>query len=232
MPKSRTIPVARCLRLCLWLALLMLLCAPAPGGAQTIAVLQGRVFDASGSVLPGAVISVSDGAADFAVSVRTGPDGRYRVLSIPAGTYTVTVEAPGFRTEIVDELILDVGHTVVHDFRLSVAARHETVVVTADVPLVDRATSTVGDLVTARTIEQIPLNGRHFIDLSLLVPTAVAPSQTGFSARPIRGVGALAFNIAGNREEAVGFVVNGVSTNNLTFGSLIFEPPVGSIQQF
>jgi hypothetical protein len=100
------------------------------------------------------------------------------------------------------------------------------------VPLVDRATAVVGHVVTAETVQEIPLNGRHFIDLSLLVPGSVGPSQTGFSSRPIRGIGTLAFNTAGNREEAVGFVVNGVSTNNLTFGSLIFEPPLTSIQEF
>jgi hypothetical protein len=99
------------------------------------------------------------------------------------------------------------------------------------VPLVDRASATVGHVVTAATVQKIPLNGRHFIDLGLLVPGSVAPSQTGFSSRPIRGVGALAFNTTGNREEAVGFVVNGVSTNNLTFGSLIFEPPLTSIEE-
>ena len=101
-----------------------------------------------------------------------------------------------------------------------------------EMPLIDRATATVGHVVTAETVQQIPLNGRHFTDLGLLVPGSVAPSQTGFSSRPIRGVGALAFNTAGNREEAVGFLVNGVTTNNLTFGSLIFEPPLTSIQEF
>ena len=84
----------------------------------------------------------------------------------------------------------------------------------------------------AQTVQQIPLNGRHFADLGLLVPGSVAPSQTGFSTTPIRGVGALAINTAGNREEAVGFLVNGVTTNNLTFGSLMFEPPLASIQEF
>ncbi len=118
------------------------------------------------------------------------------------------------------------------DFRLVDWRQRETVVVRAEVPLVDRATATVGHVVTAETVQQIPLNGRHFTDLGLLVPGSVAPSQTGFSSRPIRGIGALAFNTAGNREEAVAFLVNGVSTNNLTFGSLIFEPPLGSIQEF
>ena len=59
-------------------------------------------------------------------------------------------------------------------------------------------------MVSARTIQEIPLNGRHFVDLGPLVPGSVAPSQTGFSTTPIRGTGALAFNTAGNREEAVG----------------------------
>ena len=104
--------------------------------------------------------------------------------------------------------------------------------VRAEVPLVDRASATVGHVVTGQTVQQMPLNGRHFTDLGLLVPGSVAPSQTGFSSRPIRGIGTLAFNTAGNREESVAFLVNGVSTNNLTFGSLIFEPPLGSIQEF
>ena len=76
------------------------------------------------------------------------------------------------------------------------------------------------------------MNGRRFTDLGLLVPGSVAPSQTGFSTTPIRGVGAIAINTAGNREEAVGFVVNGITTNNLTFGSLSFQPSIASIQEF
>ena len=106
------------------------------------------------------------------------------------------------------------------------------VVVPAELPLLDRTTSTVSHMVSGQTIQEIPLNGRHYVDLGLLVPGAVAPSQTGFSTTPIRGTGALAFNTAGNREEGVGFVVNGVTTNNLTFGSLGYSPPIPSIQEF
>ncbi len=210
---------------------LALLCASVPCGAQTTAVLQGRVIDASGAVVAGASIDVRDPTTGFETSRHTASDGRYHIAALPAGRYRVTVEATGFGSEVIEELIVDVGRTLVRDFRLEVGARSETVVVRAEVPLIDRATTTIGQVVTAQTIQQIPLNGRHFIDLGLLVPASVTPSQNGFSSRPIRGVGALAFNIAGNREEAVGFVVNGVTTNNLTFGSLIFEPPLGSIQE-
>ena len=149
-----------------------------------------------------------------------------------AGTYTVTAEASGFRTEIIEALNVDVGRTLVRNFRLVVGEQSETVVVRAEVPLVDRVSATVGHVVTGQTVQQMPLNGRHFTDLGLLVPGSVAPSQTGFSSRPIRGIGTLAFNTAGNREESVAFLVNGVSTNNQTFGSLVYEPPLGSIQEF
>ena len=60
----------------------------------------------------------------------------------------------------------------------------------------------------------------------------MAPSQTGFSTTPFRGRGALAINTGGNREEAVGFLVNGVTSNNLAFGSLGFQPPIASVQEF
>src|SRR6185503_19174090 len=146
--------------------------------------------------------------------------------------YEVTVAGDGFRSEVIDALTFEVGRTLVRDFRLDIGPRAEAVVVTAELPLLDRATSTVGHVVSPQAIHEIPLNGRHFVDLGPLVPGSVAPSQTGFSTTPIRGTGALAFNTSGNREEAVGYVVNGVTTNNLTFGSIGFPPPIASIQEF
>ena len=172
-------------------------------------------------------IRVRDESIGFDVSVRADPEGRYHSPRFPTGSTRSRLRRPGFRTELIEALNVDVGP---HAGARLPPGRWRTsrrrCVVRAEVPLVDRATATVGHVVTAETVQQIPLNGRHFTDLGLLVPGSVAPSQTGFSSRPIRGIGALAFNTAGNREEAVGFLVNGVTTNNLTFGSLIFEPPL------
>ena len=214
------------------LVIALVLCASVPARAQTFASLQGRVFDPFGALVPGAIIRVQDGSSGFDVSVRTDSEARYNVFAVPNGTYTVTAEAPGFRAERIEALNVDVGRTLVRDFHLTIGDVAETVIVRSETPLVDRASATVGHVVTANTVQEIPLNGRHFTDLGLLVAGSVTPSQTGFSSRPIRGVGALAFNTAGNREEAVGFKVNGVTTNNLTFGSLMFEPPLTSIEEF
>ena len=174
---------------------------------------------------------VRDPATGLTRTALADGEGRYHVAAIPAGAYQVTAEA-GFRTVRIESLTFEVGRTLVRDFELAIDTQREAVVVQAELPLLDRATSIVGHVVSAQTVQEIPLNGRHFVDLGPLVPGSVAPSQTGFSTTPIRGTGALAFNTAGNREEAVGYIVNGVTTNNLTFGSIGFPPPVASIQEF
>jgi hypothetical protein len=222
--------VRRCAPLTTALALV-----PAMAGvlrAQSDGMLLGSVFDATGAALPGATVSVRDRSTGYDRSVVSDFEGRFRVAGVPAGSYEVTASADGFRSEVIHEVTFEVGRTLVRDFSLNVGDRRERVVVQVELPLVDRATATVGHVVTAQTVQEIPLNGRHFTDLGLLVPGSVAPSQTGFSTTPLRGTGALAINTGGNREEAVGFLINGVTTNNLTFGSLMFQPPIASIQEF
>jgi hypothetical protein len=219
---------ARC---SIYVYLFVFSCVSVSAEAQTMAVVQGRVVDESGGVIPSATIGMRDDSTGFGASAHTDLEGHFHIVALPAGTYTVTAEAPGFRTELIESLNVDVGRTLVRDFVLKVGTTNEAVVVHAEVPLVDRATSTLGHVVTGQIIQEIPLNGRHFTDLGLLVPGSVAPSQNGFSSRPIRGIGTLAFNTTGNREESVSFLVNGVSTNNQTFGSLVYEPPLASIQE-
>ena len=211
---------------------LVVLLAARPGTAQPAASLQGRVVDASGGVLRGARIRVLSTSSTFERTATTDDDGRYSVTPIPAATYQVTGSAAGFKTVVVEGLVLEVGRTVVHDFRLDVGDTSEFMNVTAELSPIDRASAIVGHVMTEHTVHGLPLNGQHFIDLGLLAPGSVAPSQTGFSTTPIRGIGALAINTAGNREEAVAYVVNGVTSNNLTFGSLMFEPSVPSVQEF
>ena len=112
------------------------------------------------------------------------------MTAIPAGAYEVTAAASGFKSAVIKALQFEVGRIVVRDFQLEVGETSDTVIVQAELPLVDRATATVGHMVTAETVQAIPLNGRHFIDLGQLVAGSVAPSQTGFSTTPLRGTGA------------------------------------------
>src|ERR1051326_1766590 len=114
--------------------------------AQTATVLEGRIVDALGSAVPGVSVSVREKATGVSTSIHSDGDGRYHVEVVP-GIYTVTVDAPGFRSELVEDLTLDVGRTIVRNFRLTIGSAGETVVVRGVVPLVDRATATVGHVV-------------------------------------------------------------------------------------
>lgn len=203
--------------------------AVAPAWAQDVAALCGRVFDATGAALPAASVSMRHPNGAIVGATQTGTDGRYCIADLAAGVYRVIVSAPGFRDEIITAVAIDAHRMTLRDVWIATIESRERIEVRAD--LLDRSALAPHHVVDDRTVDEIPLNGRHLVDVTLLAPGAVTPSQTGFSSRASRGVGPVALNIAGNREEAVAFVVNGVSVNNLTFGSLIYEPPLSSVRE-
>lgn len=118
------------------------------------------------------------------------------------------------------------------DFQLEAGDISEALSVSPATNLVEAATVSVGHVVDQLMVQEVPLNGRYFLDLGLLVPGSVSPPQGAFSAAPMRGLGSLAINTAGNREETVNYIVNGITLNNLTFGSISFQPSISSVQEF
>ena len=142
------------------------------------------------------------------------------------------INATGFRTTILESLSVEVARTVVQDFRLEVGDITQTVSVTPEARLVESATVSVGQVVDQRTAQDLPLNGRHFIDLGLLVPGTVTPPQNGNLSPPARGQGSFALNTAGNREDTVNYQVNGINLNDQINNIITFLPPLSSIREF
>jgi len=203
-----------------------------PVYSQSRAALQGRVIDSTGAVMPRITITVRNRATSLERSVQTDGEGNYQVAALPVGTYRIEVRASGFQSQIVESLIVEVGSIAVQDFQLRVGDVSQEVTVSAASQAVEQTTISVGHVIDARMIQEIPLNGRYFLDVNLLTPGAVTPPQNGFSAAPSRGVGALAINTAGNREETVNYLVNGITLNNLTFSSISFQPSVDTVREF
>ena len=214
-------------------AMLVSLLAPcAIADAQSTATLQGRVVDPAGAVVPGAMIVVRQQATGEERTARSDSEGNYQVAVLPVGTYRVAIHSPGFQTQIVESLTVEVGRMVVQDFQLRVGDISQEVTVISSASLIERATTSVGHVIDRRMVQEIPLNGRYFLDLGLLVPGSVTPPQNGFSAIPVRGSGAFAINTAGNREETVNYVINGITLNTLWFNSINFQPSISSVQEF
>jgi outer membrane receptor protein involved in Fe transport len=209
-----------------------LLALLAPANAQSTATLEGRVVDPPGAVVAGALVTVHHQETGLERVAETDGEGNYQVAALPVGIYRVKIQASGFQTQIVENLIVEVGRSVVQDFQLQVGDILQEVIVNSTGNLVERASVSVGHVIDKRMVQEVPLNGRYFLDLGLLVPGSVTPSQNGFSTTPSRGVGALAINTAGNREETVNYMVNGITLNNLTFSSISFQPSIDTVQEF
>jgi len=194
--------------------------------------LTGTVVDPSGRAVPRAKIIVRDTATFVESLVFTNSEGIFEIPALPAGTYRLEVSAPGFRLAIVEALTIDVARILVQDVHLELGDVSQEVTVKPQAALIDRVTTSVGHVIDGRTVQEIPLNGRYFLDLAVLSPGSVTAPQSGFSAAPSRGLGALAINTAGNREETVNYMINGITLNDLVFSSILFQPSISAIQEF
>jgi hypothetical protein len=214
------------------LALAVALVLSATAAAQSTVTLQGTVTDPQGAVVPNAKVVVRAQATGQERGAQTDADGNYQVASLLPGAYRVEVQAQGFQTLVINEINLEVARTVVQNFQLTVGAVEQTVTVTSDAAVVETATTSVGTVINQRTVQEIPLNGRHFVDLGLLVPGSVTPPQNGFLTAPLRGQGSFAFNTAGNREDTVNFQINGVNLNDMVQNQITFQPSINTVQEF
>src|SRR4029077_12497930 len=196
------------------LALLMLIVA-APAWAQSTATLQGTVTDAQNAVVPGVSITIRNTATNQERVVVTDDAGQYVAAALPPGHFEVTAHLDGFQDQ-KREFDLGPAQTIGLNLKLSVGTLAENVTVTGASPLIDTATVSVGQVMAERTVQEIPLNGRHFVDRGPLLPGgSTSPQNAGLSA-PLRGQGAFSFMSAGNRETSVNMMVNGINLNDLS----------------
>ncbi|HZM97368.1 MAG TPA: TonB-dependent receptor [Vicinamibacterales bacterium] len=174
----------------LLVVLLFLATVPAIAFAQE-AVLSGTVTDLTGAVLPGVTITAVHQATGNKFMAVTDERGVYRVAA-RAGVYTLTAELQGFRAVTREGLELRVGQVMTVNLPMLEATAVETVTVTAESPLLNVATSSLGGNVDPRQIQELPVNGRNWIGLALLAPgsktlavnaTTPLPDRNGGEAR-------------------------------------------------
>jgi len=213
------------------LSLGLVLASAAPGAAQSTATLQGTVTDTQSAVMPGVTLSIRNTATGIERTAVSDNAGQYVAPALAPGHYAIVAHLEGFKDQ-TSEVDLGPAQTAELNIRLGLATIAENVTVTGSSPLIETATVSVGGAMAEKTVQEIPLNGRHFVDLGPLMPGgSTSPQNAGLSA-PLRGQGSFSFMSAGNRETSVNMMVNGINLNDLSNSQVTFQPSINTVSEF
>jgi Carboxypeptidase regulatory-like domain len=154
-----------------WFALLFALATGAfAQGAGTSGYIDGTVRDSSGAVMPNVAVAVVDSERGVRRTATSDVAGQYRLANLSPANYDVSVAMPGFESQVQRNIALQLGQTVVVDFRMKVSAGNEVVEVTSERPVVDAARAAQSGVVGERSIQDLPIDRRDYLTFSLLMP--------------------------------------------------------------
>lgn len=205
--------------------------------AQTTATLSGTATDRSGAAVPTARVTVTNQQTQLTREAESDQGGSFNIPLLPPGLYTVRVDKQGFRPTSHTDLRLEVNHTARLDIVLEVGSVAEVLEVSARPPLLESDTSAIGSVIENRQVQELPLNGRNFVQLATLGPGV---NGVGFSAggtimsgtRPDDSRPGSELFSNGNREGANNFLLDGVDNNDRLTLSIILRPSVEGVQEF
>ncbi len=139
--------------------------------------IRGTIRDSSGAIMQNVSVAAVDAGRGVRHTATTDSAGQYRITSLPPTVYDVSVAMPGFESQVQKNVVLDLGETLVVDFRMKVSAGKEVVEVTSEPPVVDTARGSQAGVVEERSIQQLPIDRRDYLTFSLLMP-GVSNSNT------------------------------------------------------
>ncbi len=220
------------------LAVLLFVCASVPGAlAQATGSMTGLVSDESGAAIPGVTIEITNVGTNQTRTAITDAAGAYTVLQLAPGSYSVKATLSGFKVVARDGVTVSVESTARVDLQMSVGGLEETITVTADAPLVETRSATLGTVIEEKKIVELPLNGRNVTQLGTLMPGVVAPpAALGGAAGEATpgGFGAVTsgFSVNGMRNQSNNFLLDGASNNDTFNTGFVLRPPPDAIQEF
>jgi hypothetical protein len=212
--------------------LLLWLSAASLFGQAQNGTIVGTVTDQAGSVVPNVSVVLINEGTQFSRTVITNDSGQYVATSFPTGRITLRVEQPGFQRLVRSGVELTAADTLTVDLRLTLGSVQETVQVTGEAPLLQSATAAVSTLITNQQIQDMPLNGRSFIQLLQLGSGAVPSTPempTSIGGRNMNATASVAVN--GSIFANNSYLVDGMFNKELWLNGIILAPPVDSIQE-
>src|SRR5580692_1588559 len=217
-----------------YLLALLVLFTSAAFAQLTTADILGTVTDATGAVVPNATIVLTNVGTNEKRTTTSNGSGDYTFTLLPVGHYSVSVKATGFEASINKDLSVEAGDRARNDVHLVTGSSATTIEVQATTPLLQADSSTVSSTVTAKAVQDLPLNGRNFVQLVALVPGANEGQGNGLSSggRPDdRRTNAAGLSVNGQDESLNNWIVDGVDDNERVIGSIGVKPNVEGIQE-
>lgn len=209
-----------------------LLFASLPLAAQN-AALVGMVRDAQDAAVTNATVTLTSSDTGSSQATRTDDSGGYEFPRVRPGRYSLKVEQPGFKAFVQNSLALEVDQRARADARLEVGDVSSIVMVESSTVQIQTESASLGSVVTAQKIVELPLNGRFFLDLAMLQPGTVAPSTNNrtFLAVP-SGIGISGINASGTREDSTNYLFDGINISDMVQNQITFQPNIDMIQEF
>lgn len=201
---------------------------------NTAGTLVGHVKDPSGAAVVGAKLTATNVGTGEIRTATTNQVGDYTVSLLNPGTYDLTVSSVGFKGETKFGIVLNVDQTVRTDMSLVIGSASASVTVAANALSLDTDTASVGQVVSSKDINQLPLYGRNFQDLMFLSPGAVNnPGGEQSTYRiTISGTGISSVSIGGSRGSSEGYTVDGTTILDIGYDTPAYGPSLDDIQEF
>jgi Carboxypeptidase regulatory-like domain len=204
---------------------------------QATGSFSGTVLDKSGSSIVGATVTVSSQGTGAARDATTDDAGHYQISLLPIGIYTVHVEFTGFQPAESKDLRLQVDEAREIDFTLSPSSVATSVEVSSSAVAVETTNPSLGQVITAQQVAQLPLNGRDFVQLATLTPGATAETNpnsffTSAASSEVAARGPFSLSVGGSRPNSTDWLIDGVDNNELTAGGIAILSSIDSIQEF
>ncbi|HYP06949.1 MAG TPA: TonB-dependent receptor [Bryobacteraceae bacterium] len=215
----------------LLLAAALLAAAQIPIQAQEArGTLLGRVTDSSEAVLVGAQVSIRNADTGVRFTSVTNKTGDYIFPLLVPGSYTITVEQPGFKTQARSGVVIRVNDQVTIDMALEVGSASQTVNVSAETPLLDTSSASMGHVVDSRTILELPLKDGMVLTMATLAPGVIFTPESAGYVRPFDTGSPSTMSIDGTRSGSNQFMMDGAP--NMQGSQVAYSPPPGVVEEF